>query len=402
MNAKDRLRALVRRTRDARARHRDRHTPSGFDFALADGVECLDPRAWDETTQGASVFLSRAFLSTLARHAPENLRSRCALVYRAGRPLAAIAAQALEVRADRAVKPGSKRALALAHVDARLLVCGNLLSWDRHGVAFAPGADARELWPAVAEALYRIRRADKLFGESDLLLIKDLPGEDLDAASVLERHSYRSFETEPNMRLDLSRWRRFDDYVGALSSSYARAVRKTAASIEAAGLRCERLDALAPHAERLHALYLAVHGAQKLRPFTLGPEFLPAMAERFPHDLRVSVIRRGDEIVGFVSTLRDGETAIGWFLGFDKELAAQVPLYLRLLHACVADALELGCRSLSLGRTALEPKARLGARPQPLSIYTRHRTSALNLLVRALLSGVTHADAPERDPFKAG
>ncbi len=392
----------MRNTRDARARHRERHTPSGFDFALADGVECLDPRAWDELTQGASVFLSRGFLATIARHGPGNLRSRCALVYRDGKPLAAVAAQALDVRADRAVKTGSKRALALAHVDARLLVCGNLLSWDQHGVAFARGTDPRELWPAVAEALYRIRRADKLFGESDLFLIKDLPQEDLDAARVLERHSYRAFETEPNMRLDLSRWRRFDDYLGALSSSYARAVRKTAASVEAAGCRCEPLDDLAPHAERLHALYLAVHGAQKLRPFTLGPEFLPAIARRFQGDLRVSVIRRGEQIVAFVSTLRDGDTAIGWFLGFDKDVAAEVPLYLRLLHACVADALALGCRSLSLGRTALEPKARLGARPQALSVFTRHRTSALNLLVRALVSGVTHAEAPERDPFKAG
>ena len=37
---------------------------------------------------------------------------------------------------------------------------------------------------------------------------------------------------------------------------------------------------------------------------------------------------------------------------------------LRLLHASIADAIALGATELSFGRTALEPKARLGAKPQ--------------------------------------
>ena len=99
---------------------------------------------------------------------------------------------------------------------------------------------------------------------------------------------------------------------------------------------------------------------------------------------------------------RRGETAIGYYIGFDRAINATVPIYFRLLQTVVDDALKLGCKKLSLGRTALEPKARLGARPDPLRIWIRHRIPMLNVLVRALLHTISHHDEPPaRNPFKA-
>lgn len=98
--------------------------------------------------------------------------------------------------------------------------------------------------------------------------------------------------------------------------------------------------------------------------------------------------------------MRDGETAVGYYIGFDRRANADSPVYLRLLQAVVGDAILLGCRRLSLGRTALEPKARLGARPAPMSIWIRHRIPALNMAVRGLLRAVPHDAAPDRTPFK--
>jgi len=399
----DPIRRLVDKARTARAQHVERHRPSGFGIALSDSLDGLDPAAWERLTGGASVFLQRPYLTALAEHGPRNLRTRHALVYRGREPLAAVAAQVVEVDGARAVDPGSKRARVLRHVEARLLVCGNLLSWGRDGVALAPGADPAELWPAIAEALYRLRRADRLFGDSDLILVKDLDPAAAAEAQALERFSYRALATEPNMVLELSpKWRRFEDYLAALASKYARSVRGTAEELEQAGCTSELLTDVAGAAEALHALYLQVHLAQPLRLFTLEPGFLPALARAHGDALRVSVIRRGAEFLGFVTTLKSGDTALGWFLGFDKQAALSLPLYLRLLHLSVGDALALGCRRLSLGRTALEPKARLGARPQPLSLYVRHRLPAFNVLLRALLGAVHPEQAPERDPFKKG
>jgi hypothetical protein len=133
---------------------------------------------------------------------------------------------------------------------------------------------------------------------------------------------------------------------------------------------------------------------------TLAPQFVPALAQAFPDDFRVTVVRRDGDVAGFVTTLRDGDTAVGYYVGFDSAVNAKTPVYFRLLHAVVQDAIEMGCRSVSLGRTALEPKARLGARPAPLRVWVRHRLPALNVVVRSLLRSIPHDEAPERNPFK--
>jgi hypothetical protein len=49
-----------------------------------------------------------------------------------------------------------------------------------------------------------------------------------------------------------------------------------------------------------------------------------------------------------VTTLRDGETAVGYNIGFDRTANAEFPIYLRLLQAVVEDAIKFGSRRLSL------------------------------------------------------
>ena len=62
----------------------------------------------------------------------------------------------------------------------------------------------------------------------------------------------------------------------------------------------------------------------------------------------------------------------------------------------------MGAKALSLGRTALEPKARLGAKPQRMEVWMRHRQPLLNQLTLGLLGLVPHDEAPDRNPFKGG
>lgn len=411
------VRQLAKKVRDVRADHQARHRSTGHRFVIADDVRFLHAADWDAVARNGGFFMSREYLRVLADHGPENVSPRCALVYSGLKPVAAIAAQIVTVQGRRVVKPGKKakdgasllkRALlpigksAVARMEERVLVCGNLLSWGRHGVAFADGVDTASLWPAVAEALYRIRRGEKLMGDAALMVIKDLSPEDLPAAELLKRYGYRAAKTDPDMVLTFDpKWRSYDDYLASLDGKYRKSARQIFADAAAAGVTFEQLDHMESHAERLHELYLEVHEMAAVRPFTLPVGFLPALAAGVGPALRCTVARRGGQIVGFVTTLKDGDTAIGYYIGFDRSVAAEgAPLYLGLLHGTIRDALALGCRRLSLGRTALEPKARLGAKPVPLHLWTRHRSAALNVLLRGLLNSVPHDEAPERNPFK--
>jgi hypothetical protein len=384
-----------------RLRHRlRRRGPAHFGFALADGIDYLDGAAWDALVRPHAVFLDRRYLRVLETAGPENLRPRYALVFRDRRPVAAVAAQSVHVKGEGLLPPDSHtRRTLLGRWEERLLVCGNLLSCGPHGVAFAEGESPAELWPAVAEALYRLRKADRQLGQHDFVLVKDLPAGDPETATTLQAFAYEPLETEPQMCLDLQPgWRTHADYLAALNTKYRGAARKVLKDVGEAGLRVTSGAVDSRDAEALHALYMQVLTQADVRLVTLPAAHFPALSEHLGADLRCTVVRRDDEPVAFVVTLRHGETATAYFVGFDREVAA--PLYLRLLHAVVEDALALGCRRIEFGRTALEPKARLGARPQPVAVYLRHRVPVMNWLLRALLCNVQPEPAPERSPFK--
>jgi hypothetical protein len=410
------LRKVADSWRELRDRHAERHRPTGFGFAFADRVDFLDRTAWDSVASPGSLFLRRDVLRVMERHGPDNVVPRYAMIYRGETPVVVLAAQVVSVTGKqlrreegsekrsagllrRALAPAAK--VASANLRERILVAGNLLSWGFHGIAFAVGEDPVALWPGVAEALYRIRRAERLTGQTDFVLVKDLTAQQ-NGLEALRRFSYRPLETEPNMVLPIDPgWRTYDDYLAALDARYRRNAKDQVKKLLGAGCAIEPIIDLAPHSRRLHELYRSVQGNASVRLVTLRESCLPALARALGDDFRCTAVRRGDELLGFVTSLRDGSTAIAYYIGFDRAAAAEgLPIYLRLLHATIGDAITWRCQRLSLGRTALEPKAALGARPEPMSVWLRHRVPALNWMLRGMLSAVPHDEAPQRNPFK--
>lgn len=398
--------------KDIKDRHAERNRPSGFAFAIADRIGLLNSEAWDTITRGQQFFMQRPILAAIEANSPDNLSPRYALICRGDKPVAAVAAQLVDISGKRLwQKPEATKPMArlikpttdkmIGMLEERMLVAGNLMSWGFHGVAFAEGENPSDIWPGIVEALYRIRRAEKLHGETNLMMVKDI-GTEHDHAKALHPFSYRSMKTEPNMVLTLqSSWRNYEDYLSALDAKYRRNSRDQIKKLAAAGCILERVTDLRPIADQLHALYLSVQSKASVKLVTIPSGYLPALAEAAGDNFRCTVVRREERILGFVTSLRDGDTAIGYYIGFDRDAAAEgVPLYLRLLHATIADAIGWGCRKLSLGRTALEPKAALGAKPEATEVWLRHRIPALNWIVRGILDAVPHAEAPERNPFK--
>ena len=394
---------LVTKARSLRERHRERHTPSGFAFALADSIDYLDQTHWQKVTPHDSLFFSPRYLRVLEEAGPENLRQCYALIFRDKEPVAAIAAQCVTVSIARLRKSAAASDPVSRH-EEKMLVCGNLLSWGMHGIAFAPNVDQQPLWPAVAEAIYRLRRVDKLFGDTAFVMVKDIPDAYASSAAALARFSYRELETEPNMVLDIApQWKSYDDYLASLTSKYRKQAKQIEKEVDAAGCEVEDVETgeIARNAEQLHALYLQTHKNARLRLVTLPVAFLPTLAERLGDHMRFTVLKRNDELLGFVTTVKDGETAVGYYIGFDRKANKDIPIYFRLLQSVVGHAVALGCKRLSLGRTALEPKARLGARPEPMRVWIRHRIPMLNLIVRGLLRTIDdHEEPPQRNPFK--
>jgi hypothetical protein len=417
-SARRSLRELKTKLSDLHERHQIRQKPSGFGFVLGDRIDFLDPVRWDALTEGHSFFLQRSTLRVMEQHGPDNIEPRYVMIFRGEKPVAAMALQIVTVTGDHlrrdpviaaaAPKPGLLRRImapaarkAGSTIKERMLVAGNLLSWGFHGIAFAPDEHPAEIWPAVAEAVYRLRRSERLNGSVDLAMVKDITGHQ-GSLEALRRFSYRPLETEPNMVLALdAAWTTYDHYLAALDSKYRKKVKDQAKKLVAAGCTFETISDLTPHSTRLHDLYLGVQGNASVRLVTLREGYLAALAAASGQNFRCTVLRREGQVIGFVTCVRDGDTAIGYYIGFDRSaLTEGLPIYFQLLQTTIADAIAWRCKRLSLGRTALEPKANLGARPEPMTVWVRHRLPPMNWLLRGLLGAVPHSEAPERSPFK--
>jgi predicted N-acyltransferase len=411
-----RLRSLTTSLSERSERRKRLRGPADLRYAIADSIGMLDAGAWERLAADSGFFMSVDYLRAMEAVLPSNLSPRYALIYSGAageeqQPVAAVYMQIADISLAQA-RPEKKEAGAgrlqrsldqLANgATQRVLTCGNLLTFGQHGIAFAPGVDMELAWHGVAEVLYRVRRAEKLVGSTHFVMIKDLHEPFTGHAAHLENLSYRYVETEPNMVLKLDQgWKHYDDYLASLASKYRGTIRNSIFKVmDEASCTIERITDLDPVREQIHTLYKAVQSNADFRPFELSPEYFPALQRVAGERFRCSVVKRDGALLGFLISVANGDTAIAYHIGFNREAAADLPIYLRLLHAGIVDAIDMGCKEVSYGRTALEPKAALGAKPQPYGILVRHRQPVLNKMMKRLLLGIEHEEAPERSPFK--
>jgi hypothetical protein len=402
-----------------------RQRPSKYSFALFDSIAHVRDTNWDAVVDPNNLFVHRRYLAAIERARPPRMSFRYALMYDGKRPAAAAAYQVLDVALDafgsRAEPPPSKEPESLKKVlqdmgrnvarsvsDAlgdnaaqRLLINGSGLATGEHGVAIGPDTDPAEAVHGLADATYRIRRAEKLHGSIASVLIKDFGQDSRRHADELLRFGYHTFEVDPDMGVVIDpAWKSFDDYLGAFSAKYRRKAKD--ARKKAKRLQSRRLttDEVVARAAELHALYLAVHDKAKFRLANPGPNYFPALAEALGDDFVLRVWTLDDQIVGCSAALGTAEHLDAHMVGLDYDHNLEHGVYQNALYDFVADAITRGARHLGLGRTALEIKSSIGAVPRPMTCYMRHTNPLGNRLIAPLIAQIAPEEWTPRSPFK--
>ena len=363
---------------------------------------------WERVTRDSPLFLQAPFLQALEDAMPETLAPRYGILGEEGNPAAVLVGQILTLRADRLPPASADRSRprivqsVVSKLQTQVFLWGNFLGWGYSGIAFAPGVDREALWPRVARAIDRAQEADEGIASAGLQLVMDISAVEAAGARNLEKYRFRAMNAEPDMILTLHPdWRTFDDYRAALKSKYRKASIDMDRRLSMAGCVIEKVADIDGHADELIDLHLQVHEQSINRFVTLEREFLPALARRLGERFVCTVVRRQSRILGFVTTLIDGDTALAYVVGHDVQENSELPIYLRLLQAAIEDGIRHGCRRVTYGRTALEPKARLGAVAVPLTVYARHKNAIIGPLVTPLLQQMAQTDGPPlRSPFR--
>ena len=282
----------------------------------------------------------------------------------------------------------------------KLLICGNTFVSGEHGIFIKNNSDKKIIIKELAKAILHFVNVDKHL-KIDAFLLKDFINESLFIADELKDYNYNAFSVEPNMVLQIDvNWRIFDDYLAAMKTKFRVKAKKAIQLSAAIQIENVTLENIANQLPKMTELYRKV---AKNAAFNLG-DFNLATYKDFKEKLGENYILKtywlDDKMVGFMSGIINQNSLDAHFVGIDYHLNREFAIYQKMLYNYIEIAINKNLKTINFGRTASEIKSSVGAEPQDLTMYLRHKKSITNKILKLFLQRVQPTPFHQHFPFK--
>jgi hypothetical protein len=220
-----------------------------------------------------------------------------------------------------------------------------------------------------------------------LTVLKEFPAR---YRPVLQCFCDRGFTRVPSMpstRLDID-YLDFEDYARrALSARtrYRMRNRLRAAARTNPPIEMSIVRDVTPLVDEIYPLYLGVYARSSLKFEKLSKAFFAAVGQRMPDKARFFLWRAGERLVAFSLCLLQEDGISPEYVGFDYAAVPDVNLYHRVFHDIVAWSMANGYKKVLNGSLNYDPKWHLRHLLDPIDLYVRHTSPAINVLMRRLL-----------------
>jgi hypothetical protein len=236
--------------------------------------------------------------------------------------------------------------------------------------------------PWVANALQATLRTYARRNKVSLIVFKDFPANYRSALETLRLNGYARIPSMPMTRLPLH-YENWDEYFRTLSKATRKDLRRKFRKAERApNIEMEVVNDIAPLADEIYPLYLAVHERSPLKFETLTRDYFCAIAQRMPERARFFIWRQCNKIVAFSFCLVCGETIYDECIGLDYGVALDLHLYFYTLRDIISWAVQQGLKYYYSNPLNYEPKLHLDCELVPLDLYVLHTNAILNPLFR--------------------
>jgi hypothetical protein len=363
---------------------------------------------WNKVVPESKGLMRHPYLKAIENSANENQQSRYALMYKNNVPVAAAIFNIVLLTGENfgSIKDelGHLERLTNSLKDKtkiRVLVCGHTHISGDHGFVYSSAITDNEAYHALADACYRIRRAEKLRGKIDLQLIKDFYEDENKTSKQLKLFKYHEFKVDPNMILKIRpEWNSFDDYLGAMNTKY----RKKALSVIKQGAELERRslteEEIKENYDVIQALYFNVANKAKVRINLFDTAYFIQLKKNLDDAFNFIAYYHDGEMVAFSTIIFWGDNCEAHAIGLNYDLNNELALYQNMLYDFVKTTFENKKSQLILGRTAMEMKSNIGAEPFDMYCYIRHSGPLLNRAVKPIFNYIKQTEWTQRNPFK--
>ena len=108
-----------------------------------------------------------------------------------------------------------------------------------------------------------------------------------------------------------------------------------------------------------------------------------------------------EKLVGFHTLLLNGNVLETYFLGYDEQVQKEKMLYLNMLYNMTFYAIQNQFKKIIFGRTALEIKSSIGAKPITMSGFLYHKNKWINKNIDKIFKNLEPELVwQQRHPFK--
>ncbi|TDQ28910.1 peptidogalycan biosysnthesis protein [Tenacibaculum caenipelagi] len=284
----------------------------------------------------------------------------------------------------------------------KILTCGNTFVSGEHGIFIRPDQDKKQVVEQLAKAIVAFEK-DISEETINAFMLKDFVNESLFITDALYNEGYNSFNVDPNMVLTLEDdWHTFDDYLAALKTKFRVKARKALKQSTYLRIQDVQVDEIAQILPKMTLLYKTVSNKASFNLGDFNLETYKFLKENLKENYFIKTYWLEDKLVGFLSGIINQNLLLdAHFVGIDYQFNKDYAIYQRMLYDYISLAIEHKAKAINFGRTASEIKSSVGAVPQNLTIYLRHKKSIPNRILSLFLKRIQPTEFSLKKPFKA-
>jgi hypothetical protein len=374
-------------------------------------ISLLPEEIWTQLGCEQNLYFHRGYLLSLEKNNPQIDFSYVVLLNEQEEAIALATIQVVDFDVD-SIKNDLEKLLRKVTAIARkmrilpkekplkFLVSGNVFVSGEHGIFIKDNVDKNKAIKQLGKAIQNFAN-DNRDKEIAVFILKDFIKESLFITDELLDFNYYPINVEPNMMLTLKEgWHTFDDYLDSLKTKFrvkARKAFKQSSGLIIEDITKENIDELLP---KMTVLYKKVVARADFNFGDFDLNTYKDLIKTMNGKYILKAYCLEDKMVGFMSGIVNNNSLDAHFVGIDYQYNKKYAVYQRMLYDYINIAIEKRLNVLNFARTASEIKSSVGAIPQDLTVYIRHKKSITNKLLKLFLMNIQPTSFNQKYPFK--
>lgn len=387
---------------------------TGYTTEIYNGIATVPRALWQQAVPQGHMFLDYDYLKAFEACCSLNVGFRYVVFRKQGRLAGVATFQIILFDGNNVGNEDSRKEQGMFanllnsmvnRMKLRLLVLGNTFMTGEYGWHFteAPILGQEEL-TALQTAMGQLAQEQQTARKPiSAILIKDVFTEKLGALPQLQQSGFLQFPVQPDMILDIDpAWKTFEGYLAAMTSKYRVRMRKALKDMNGVEIRPMTIAEVETLMPQMRHLYQEIINTSSFKMAVFELDHILNLLRTMPAEqFWVDGFWLDGKLVAFISFYKHQQQIVAGMMGMDRAAQKSFDLYLNVLLLVARRGIEHGAQQAVYGRTAMEIKSSVGAKPHNMYLYTRHVSGWKNRMILPIVKLLSQ-NKPwhQRNPFK--